>query len=326
VSWANEAVSRLQTWLFEALVQPALYRLDLADLSEPAYESLEWLIWGVLEIALLYVILRPLEARFPVERWTDRREVGTDVLYTMLHRLGVVPLAFFFLLTPIVDRAESALHLAGIGPVNLEDALPWLAASPLAAFCVYLVVLDFADYWRHRLQHRFGWWWSLHALHHSQRKMSFWTDNRNHLLDDLIGSLWFAGVALAIGVPPGQFLLIVIATRMIESFSHANVRVRFGAVGERLLVSPSFHRRHHGIGYGHEGPAHGCNFAVLLPVWDLIFGTADFARGFEPTGIRDQLAGARYGERFWEQQWLGLKRLARALRPQAQEPQSTSAA
>jgi sterol desaturase/sphingolipid hydroxylase (fatty acid hydroxylase superfamily) len=315
MSWLGDWVGQAQTWLFEAAVQPALYRLDLADLSEPAYESLEWLIWGVLEIALLYAILRPLEARFPVERWRDRQGVGVDVLYTLLHRLGVVPLAFFFLLTPLVDSAQEALRMAGYRTYNLEDVLPWLAGSPLAAFFVYFVVLDLADYWRHRLQHRFQWWWSLHALHHSQRQMSFWTDNRNHLLDDLIGSLWFAGVALAIGVPPGQFLLLVIAGRMIESFSHANVRIGFGALGERLLVSPRYHRRHHAIGFGHEGPARGCNFATLFPAWDVIFGTADFTGSFDPTGIRDQLAGARYGDRFWEQQWLGLTRLAHAFLP-----------
>ena len=326
MSWLGEAVSRVQTWLFESAVQPALFGLDLASLSEPAYESLEWLIWGVLEIAVLYAILRPLEARVPAEHWSDRRQVGVDVLYTMLYRLGIVPLAFFFLLTPVVDGAEGALRLAGVPTFNLEDLVPGLAASPVAAFVVYLVVLDLADYWRHRLQHRFEWWWSLHALHHSQRQMSFWTDNRNHLLDDLIGSLWFAGIALVIGVPPGQFLLIVIATRMIESFSHANVRIWFGALGERLLVSPRFHRRHHAIGFGHEGAARGCNFAVLFPVWDVIFRTADFVKSFDATGIRDQLAGARYGERFWEQQWLGLKRMARALRARVQDGQSTSAA
>jgi sterol desaturase/sphingolipid hydroxylase (fatty acid hydroxylase superfamily) len=322
----GEWVSDVQTRLFESAVQPLLYRLDLASLIEPAYESLEWLIWGALEIAVLYTILRPLEARFPAERWSDRRHVGVDVLYTMLQRLGVVPLAFFFLLTPLVDWAQGALRLAGAPTFNLESLLPWLAASPLAAFLVYLVVLDFADYWRHRLQHRFEWWWSLHALHHSQRQMSFWTDNRNHLLDDLVGSLWFAGVALVIGVPPGQFILIVIATRMLESFSHANVRIWFGALGERLLVSPRFHRRHHAIGFGHEGAARGCNFAVLFPAWDILFGTADFVRSFDATGIRDQLAGARYGERFWEQQWLGLRRLARALFARAPGGQSTSAA
>jgi sterol desaturase/sphingolipid hydroxylase (fatty acid hydroxylase superfamily) len=327
VSRLGDAVGLAQTWLFEAAVQPALYWLDLASLSDLAYESLEWLIWGALEIAVLYAILRPLEAHFPAERWRDRRLVGTDVLYTFLHRLGIVPLAFFFLLTPVVDWTEGTLRLAGFRPFNLEEALPWVATSPLAAFLLYLVVLDLSDYWRHRLQHRFEWWWSLHALHHSQRKMSFWTDNRNHLLDDMIGSLWFAGIALAIGVPPGQFLLIVIATRMLESFSHANVRIRFGSIGERLLVSPHYHRRHHAIGFGHEGPSRGCNFAVLLPVWDVIFRTADFTRRFDPTGIRDQLAGARYGERFLEQQWLGLRRLACALRPrQSAGSQSTSAA
>jgi sterol desaturase/sphingolipid hydroxylase (fatty acid hydroxylase superfamily) len=326
VSWLADQVGRVQTWLFEAAVQPALYWLDLASLSDPAYDSLEWLIWGVLEIAVLYAILRPLEARIPAEHWSSRRQVGIDVFYTLIHRLGVVPLAFFLLLTPVVDWSQGALRLAGIRTFNLEDALPWLATSPLAAFFVYLVVLDLADYWRHRFQHRFEWWWSLHALHHSQRQMSFWTDNRNHLLDDLIGSLWFAGIALVIGVEPGQFLLIVIGARMIESFSHANIRIWFGALGERLLVSPRYHRRHHAIGFGHEGPSRGCNFAVLFPVWDVVFGTADFTRSFDPTGIRDQIAGARYGDRFWEQQWLGLHRMARALRRPAVAPQSTSAA
>ena len=74
-------------------------------------------------------------------------------------------------------------------------------------------------------------------------------------------------------------------------------------------MSPSFHRRHHAIGFGHEGTARGCNFAVLFPVWDVVFGTADFRPGFLPTGIRDQLAGRDYGRGFWAQQWFGLRRL-----------------
>jgi len=53
---------------------------------------------------------------------------------------------------------------------------------------------------------------------------------------------------------------------------------------------------------------------VLFPVWDLLFGTADFRRAVEPTGIRDQLPppqgrGHDYGEGFWRQQWLGLRRM-----------------
>ena len=54
----------------------------------------------------------------------------------------------------------------------------------------------------------------------------------------------------------------------------------------------------------------GCNFGVLLPWWDMLFGTADFERRFDPTGVRDQVERGRdYGRGFWAQQWLGLLRL-----------------
>jgi sterol desaturase/sphingolipid hydroxylase (fatty acid hydroxylase superfamily) len=143
--------------------------------------------------------------------------------------------------------------------------------------------------------------------------MSFWTDDRNHLLDDVLRDAIKAAVALAIGAEPAQFVMLVIATRMLQSLQHANVVWTLGNLG-RLIVSPVFHRRHHAIGVGHEGPSRGCNFAVLFPVWDRLFGTADYRSAIEPTGIRDQLPGADgrvrdYGEGFWAQQWLGLRRM-----------------
>ena len=87
---------------------------------------------------------------------------------------------------------------------------------------------------------------------------------------------------------------------------------------ERLLVSPRFHRRHHGLDSGgpQDGPG-GENFAVLFPLWDMLFGTANFAPGYPPTGIRDQATdagGREYGQGFWAQQWLGLRRLIGAPR------------
>jgi sterol desaturase/sphingolipid hydroxylase (fatty acid hydroxylase superfamily) len=120
-------------------------------------------------------------------------------------------------------------------------------------------------------------------------------------------------VALIIGVSPDYFLGILMLTRLVESFSHANLRLDFGPA-RALLVSPHYHRLHHGIGVGHEGAARGCNFAALFPFWDMLFGTARFARDYPATGIRDQLDGADYGEGFWRQQALGLRRLWIALR------------
>ena len=148
-----------------------------------------------------------------------------------------------------------------------------------------------------------------------------WSDNRNHLLDDVLRDVVIVVVAQLIGVAPAQFVAIVAFTQLSESFQHANVRVWFGQVGERLWVSPRFHRVHHSIGIGHEsirsGKAvlGGVNFGVLLPWWDMLFGTANFEQRYDRTGVRDQvepgLRGLRnYGRGFWQQQWLGLKRLA----------------
>ena len=305
----------VHAWLFETLVQPALYQHGFMTYAEQAFSALEVSLYGVLEIGLMLLLLRPLESWRPVERWQDRKAVRVDVLYTFLHRLGVVPLAVFLLLQPLEQTIDGTLRLHGFIPPSLEELWPWLTTHPFASFCAYLAILDFAEYWRHRLQHRFNWWWALHALHHSQRQLSFWADRRNHLLDDVLSDLWVVLVALLIGVPPAYFLGILVLTRLIESLSHTNVRLSFGRLGDRLLVSPHYHRQHHGIGVGHEGHAKGCNFAPLFPLWDLLFGTAHLVPDYPATGIRDQLNGVDYGEGFIRQQLLGIKRLTRALLP-----------
>jgi sterol desaturase/sphingolipid hydroxylase (fatty acid hydroxylase superfamily) len=306
--------THVHAWLFETLVQPTLYNLGLLGYAERAFNALEFALYGVIEIGLMLLILRPLEALWPVERWPDRRAVRVDVLYTALHSLGLVPLAVFLLLNPLVDGVDGTLRLHGYIPPSLEELVPWLAMNPLAAFVVYLAILDFAEYWRHRLQHRFNWWWALHAVHHSQRQLSLWADRRNHLLDDVLADLWMVMVALLIGIPPTHFLGVLVVTRLIQSLSHTNVRTGFGRLGDQLLVSPRYHRMHHGIGVGHEGSALGCNFASLFPLWDMLFGTANFSNNYPATGIRDQIEGADYGEGFVRQQVLGITRLLRALR------------
>lgn len=310
------AFNAVQGWLFQTAIEPLLFRFDGSGILDQAYTGTEFFLLGALQIVVLYALLRPLEAWLPAERWSDRRAVRVDVIYTLIHRLGVFRLALFFLVVPLFDDLTGWLRLAGVPAFNLDDLWPGVTSIPLVAFALYLTVLDFGHYWLHRWQHRFAWWWALHSLHHSQRQMSQWSDNRNHLLDDLFRDAFFALVAIAIGVPPGQFIVLVLVTKSLESLQHANLRVSFGRIGERLLVSPRFHRRHHAIGDGHEGIHRGCNFAVLFPVWDMLFRTADFRPGFPATGVRDQLPlagapGRDYGRGFWAQQWLGLRRMIR---------------
>jgi sterol desaturase/sphingolipid hydroxylase (fatty acid hydroxylase superfamily) len=323
ITLLSQTFSNLQAWLFEQWIQPTLFWLGLNHLSEQAFDATELLLAGALEIGFLVLVLGSLEHFFPVEEQNDQRSKRVDQIYTLLHRLGIFPLFAFAVLTPLVDALESRLRLMGVSRLNLEQTLSRLLESPawhsffeqpLVSFVLYLVILDFADYWIHRAQHGVEPWWQLHALHHSQRQMNYWSDNRNHLLDDLLRDALMAAIAMILGASPGQYVGLVLVSRVLQSLQHANLKWRFGALGERLLVSPSFHRLHHGLGIGHEGRSKGCNFAVLFPLWDVIFGTADFRPGFVPTGIRDQLEGKEYGQGFWSQQALALKRAVISLR------------
>lgn len=309
-----------QAWLFENIVQPIIFQTGLGEFTEAAFEGTEWFLVGVIELLLIYIILRPLEAWRPVQVLQDPRARWNDFIYTALHRLGLFALIIFFALDPLLDHLLALLRLQGMRTFNLESL--WPGMGPLTSFFIYLLVLDFFDYCYHRAEHHFNWWWALHSLHHSQRDMNLWSDNRNHLLDDLLRDVVMGLIAILLGVAPGQYVLLVSLSRALQSLQHANVRIGFGAIGERLLVSPRYHRTHHSIGLGHEshgaGSLGGCNFAVLFPVWDIIFGSANFQKEFVATGVRDQLAqdgraGVDYGRGFWAQQWLGLLRLARVL-------------
>lgn len=306
----QDAYATTTGWIFERLIQPALYALGLMDWADDAFQWLDFALFGLVTIAVVYAVCRPLEAWRPVERWESGAPVRTDVVYTLLTRLGPLPMLAFVLFASLQARWEGWVAESGFVPPTLETLLPALREHPFWALLLYIVVLDFGEYWRHRFQHRFGWWWALHSVHHAQRQVTFWTDDRNHVVDEVLGALWFGGLALLIGVPPGQFPLVVLVLRLAESLSHANVRLSFGPVGERLLVSPRFHRLHHGELSTAE---HGKNYATLLPVWDWLFGTVDFRRKVFPRTGDPEAPPALVTGGWWRQQVAGLRRMVAAL-------------
>jgi sterol desaturase/sphingolipid hydroxylase (fatty acid hydroxylase superfamily) len=338
----SNAFSLAQQSLFEWLLQPSMFKFGMGNLLADGYSATGWLLVGLLQLVVLVVVIGPLQRWRPVEALTDRATVRTDILYTVIHRLGFFRLALFFLLDPVLDQFFGSLRVAGLGGFQLDALWPGVTDQALLSLVLYLVVMDALNYWIHRGQHHFEWWWGLHSLHHAQRQLTMWSDNRNHLLDDVLRDVIVVVVARFIGIAPSQFVAIVAFTQLSESFQHANLRIWFGAVGERLWVSPRFHRLHHSVGIGHESPLKeaqisagppgkkpaslrgaalpevatgqtrlgGHNFGVLLPWWDMLFGTANFELRFDATGVRDQIEqGRNYGDGFWAQQWLGLKRL-----------------
>jgi sterol desaturase/sphingolipid hydroxylase (fatty acid hydroxylase superfamily) len=304
----------LQLVLFESVVQPIAFFIGAGNLLDIAYEGTGWLMVGIVQIMVMVLVIAPLEKWKPAEPLVSPNAVKVDVIYTLIHTLGLFKLLMFFTFENLLETAFGMLRVQGLPTFNLDAVWPGVTDTAVVSFVIYLVVFDAVNYFIHRGQHQFNAWWALHSLHHSQRQMTMWTDNRNHLLDDIVTALVLSIVAMLIGVGPGQFVALVAIGQLSENFQHANIKCSFGWLGDRLWVSPRFHRLHHSVGIGHESAGRqtlgGHNFGVLFPWWDMMFGTVDFSNRYDPTGVRDQVENGRdYGQGFWAQQKLGLARL-----------------
>ena len=303
------AYASVQEFLFANVVGPTLYQFDLMSWAEDVFDGIDWFLFGCVQLFLIIVLLRTWERLAPAEKQERfSKSSRADVLYTLFHRLGIFHGLIFICLSGFFFEIDSILHDFRFDRLNVESWWPGVTSVPVVSFLIYLIILDFVDYLYHRASHAFNWWWQLHALHHSQTVMTAWSDNRNNILDDIMRATFMAFFALLFGVSPGQFIMLIALSQFIQSWQHANIKVHLGSV-KYLLVSPMFHRMHHAVGYGHEaigkpGVLGGCNFGILFPWWDMLFGTAIFTKEVYPTGVRNLTVS----ENILTQQWQSLVR------------------
>ena len=316
LSRISDAYASVQELIFANLLVPVLYQFDLMALAEDVYDGIDWFLFGCIQILLILVVLRSWEKLAPAEiQQQVAKAAKADVIYTLFHRLGIFHGLIFIALSGFFFEIDAVLHDFRFGRLNVESWYPPFTAIPLVSFCIYFILLDFVEYLYHRASHTFNWWWQLHALHHSQTQMTAWSDDRNHILDDIMHAAVFAFFALLFGVSPAQFIVLVVLSQLIQSWQHANIKVDLG-IGKYFLVSPMFHRLHHAVGYGHEaqgkpGVLGGCNFGVLFPWWDMLFRTAIFSKEIHPTGVRNLMLSPHV----LQQQWQSLKHATREIFP-----------
>lgn len=308
IDYLQNAYSSLHGLLYAQVVEPILFSMGWMAWAEDLFDGTEWFLLGCIQLLIIALVFRTWEKFSPAEQQSNASSlVRTDMLYAMIHRLGLFHGLFFIFFSGLFFQIASVLHDLRFERFNVEGWIPGFTSIPMISFLIYLVLLDLIDYLYHRASHRFQWWWQLHALHHSQTTMTAWSDNRNHLLDDVMRAMVFAFFALLFGVPPGQFIFLVVTSQLIESWQHSNLNIHLGW-GRYLLVSPLYHRYHHAAGFGHDAPGKpgvlgGCNFGVLFPWWDIAFGTAVFSEKAQPTGVTQ----LKVSNNLLVQQWQGLR-------------------
>jgi sterol desaturase/sphingolipid hydroxylase (fatty acid hydroxylase superfamily) len=216
-------------------------------------------------LVVLVVVTGICERIWPAERrGVLARGHVMDACFLALHALVVIPLMTLL----SVGAAVLLNRYAGWIELRSTQRWPGLLLIPLT-----VVAMDGANWLAHYADHKLGFLWRFHALHHSQEELSVLTSFRAHPLMHTTGFI-LAAVPVVVLMPTRAIAPVVITIYVcIGTLQHANLRWTFGPVGW-VVVSPAYHRLHHAT------DIQRLNLGVVLTIWDVLAGRAAFpARG-----------------------------------------------
>ena len=221
---------------------------------------------GLLLVGLVfYVIERVMGARrrpgyFRPGMLTDAAYFFTVEFFKQASRvLLIVPFIVLVIAGVTTGEAAKAGLYHGFGPVATQPV--WLQAIE-----IYLLA-DFLGYWIHRLFHT-GAWWPFHAVHHSSEDLDWLSAVRVHPVNEAVDKIAPAVPILFLGFDPTVTAGVTGFLTFYAIFLHADVDWDFGPL-RAVIATPVFHRWHH----SKDPAAIDKNFAGLLPLWDILFGT-----------------------------------------------------
>ena len=154
-------------------------------------------------------------------------------------------------------------------------AFQWDIKSPwvwVLAFFMY----DFFYYWAHRSGHEINLLWAAHVVHHSSEDYNLGTALRQSSTNQVFYWIFYLPMAIA-GIPVSVFVTIALISALYQFWSHTQLVPKLGWA-DRVFVTPSNHRCHH----GRNDYCLDKNYGGTLIIWDRLFGTYTEERDDEP--------------------------------------------
>lgn len=166
--------------------------------------------------------------------------------------------------------------LSGLGlDVDMRLAADW----PLwLQFGVFLVLSDFIQWATHICLHRLPWLWEFHKVHHAIPRLDWAANFHFHWVEILVYKTTQAIPLALLGASPEATFWVYVAGTFWGHFNHANLNWGIGPLAY-VFNSPRMHQWHH------DASAEGGvskNYAIVLSLWDWLFGTAHWPRDREP--------------------------------------------
>ena len=135
-------------------------------------------------------------------------------------------------------------------------------------YVIAFIVLDFAGYLVHALDHRINFFWNSHIVHHSSEEFNLACALRQSISVFVRLFVILLLPAAVLGVPK-EVIAVVAPLHLFAQFWYHTRHI--GKMGwlEKIIVTPSHHRVHHAINPEYMDK----NYGQIFIFWDKWFGT-----------------------------------------------------
>jgi len=175
-----------------------------------------------------------------------------------------------------------------VGVINFEnnDPLAWILA---------FIMYDFFYYWMHRAGHEVNLLWGAHSVHHSSEYFNMSTAMRQSATTVFYNWIFYLPMAV-VGIPWFVFVVTSFASLFYQFWVHTELIPKMGWF-DRVFISPSNHRVHH----GQNTYCVDKNYGATLIIWDRLFDTYAEEQDAEPV-----IYGIRSPVKSWNPIWANL--------------------
>jgi sterol desaturase/sphingolipid hydroxylase (fatty acid hydroxylase superfamily) len=185
-----------------------------------------------------------------------KKEFFTDLFYVILGSTAIAWLTEKLAEDPL----KAAKHSLGI-------ATPWAMHLPFVAQVALVVFLiEFGQYWMHRLMHNYTPFWLTHAPHHHITQLNAMKGAVGNPIELFLISL---SVVALFDLPLAAEFCAFNILAVVSTFAHANTRCDPPRWYAFFFTTIRHHSFHHSVAYENTR----CNYANSLILIDRVFGT-----------------------------------------------------
>ncbi|EAQ42456.3 sterol desaturase [Polaribacter sp. MED152] len=244
-------------------------------------------------LIIISLVVWGLESLFPWRKNQSlfRKDFWLDTFYMFFNFFLLNLIVLIALSNTAAELFNDVLGVVGLTLSNFQ--LLDLNSLPFALrIFIFFIVVDFTQWWTHRLLHRVEFLWNFHKVHHSVKEMGFAAHLRYHWMEPVVyNSLRYIPLAIIGGFSAQDVAIVHFFNITIGHLNHANINWDYGWL-KYIFNNPKMHIWHHSKELPEERK-YGVNFGLTLSIWDYLFKT-----NYIPYSGRDIELGFEGDDRF----------------------------